>query len=195
MHKSKRDSTGDSSTDESEGQTSIDSGIELSRQLLKDEESCDSNGDNLLAPNSSLAVMDSDIDSDADGTLITSDTELLINERQETRTTEHGRMLKIRRWSASWSPNMVASRARNKAGQCSMCCGACVTSCINCTPKQFALFTVTKLKLLLHKLVEVARLMTDRKVILSASIYGVYGALHVMANEVTYTIISTLFYC
>ena len=191
LHKSKRGSGGGSdgvggSDGGSEGQTSTDSGIELSRQL-QDEDDPDA-GDSSLAPNSSLAVMESDIDSETDGGLlrdVTSDTELLIDEREEPEKSHRGRVGRMKRWSYSWNPDTIVKRTHNRARQCSTCCGACVTTCVNCTPRQAAVFTVSKLKLLLLKLLEVAKLMTDRKVLLSTSIYGIYGALHVMASEVS----------
>lgn len=184
LHKTKAETSGNSGN--GEGQSSTDSGIELSRQIQEDD------GDETrLIPggSTSLVVMESDVDSDSDGGVlsfdegITSDTELLINADRGVME-ERGRRLKIRQWTASWSPNAVVKRTRNRASRCWAHCGTCATNCINLTPKQVSLFLVAKLKVLLHKLLEVGRLLKDRKVVLSTSLYGLYGGLQVMANEV-----------
>lgn len=131
--------------------------------------------------------MESDIDSESDGGILsfdedaTSDTELLAN---AGRIRERGRHRNLRRWADSWSPNMVVRRTQQKAGRYWTWCSSCVTDCINCTPKKVGLFLVGKLKVLLHKLLEVVRLITDRKVIVSTSLYGMFGFLDVIATEV-----------
>ena len=185
LHKTKAES---SSRGDSEGQSSTDSGIELSGQI---QEGGELTGDKeRLIPSSddaALVVMESDVDSESDGGILsfdedaTSDTELLAN---TGIVRERGRRWKLRQWADSWSPNVVVRRTQMKAGRCWTRCGACVADCINCTPKQVGLFLVGKFKVLLHKLLEVVRLITDRKVIISTSLYGMYGSLQVMASEV-----------
>lgn len=170
-----------------------DSGIELAKLPQEDEEK-----EGELPPSTALVVMESDIDSESDGgglsfdEGVTSDTELLLRDGEQARDdVERRRLWKIRQWSASWSPNMVVKRTRTKAGHCRKCCVSCVTKCASCTPSQAGQFLVVKVKLLLHKLLEIGRLITDRRVFLSTTIYGLYGGLHVMASEVRVYITAT----
>jgi MFS family permease len=186
LHKTKAEASSSRGGD-SERQSSTDSGIELSAQI---QEGGEVNGDEekLIPPSydGGLVVMESDIDSESDGGILsfdedaTSDTELLVN---TGRVRERRRQWRLRQWADSWSPNVVVRRTQQKAGRCWGRCGACATNCISCTPKQVGLFLVGKLKVLLYKLLEVGRLITDRKVILSTALYGMYGSFHVMANE------------
>ena len=182
LHKSRRDSATSSQTTETPSST--DSGIELARQLQEDDKEPD---DKLLAPDTPL-VMESDIDSEPDDGMtsfdegITSDTELLIDTREgEERGRWRGR---LRRWSASWSPQVVVRNTQSKARGWRESCGGCVTSCVSCTPRKAWQLLRNKLRLMLHKLLAVARLMGDRKVFLSTSIYGIFGGLHILLSEV-----------
>ena len=135
--------------------------------------------------------MESDVDSESDGGLtsfdegINSDTELLIGTSGGGGGgCDEGRVGRLRRWSNSWSPSAVGQRTRNKARGCRLGCGVCVTSCAACTPRKASVFLVNKVRLLVLKLVEVARLFADRRVFLSTSLYGMYGGIHVLISEV-----------
>ena len=224
LHKSRGDddSDDDGPGRDSEAKCSDDSGIDLSRQLQDEENEetvpsstaladsgielaklpQDEEREGLLPPNTALVVMESDVDSESDGgglsfdEDITSDTELLLKDSEETRGgTGEGRAWKIKQWSASWSPRVVMRGARTRAGHCRTRCVSCVTNCANCTPSQVGLFLVVKVKLLLRKLLEVGRLLVDRRVFFSTAIYGVYGGLQVMASEVCdCTIIIYMYY-
>lgn len=180
LHKTKKTS----SSHETEGQNSTDSGIELSAQLQDDDSHAGDSDCLIPGQSASLAVMESDVDSESDGGILsfdegaTSDQELLVNTQRQRKN----KIWRIRH--ASWSPNQVIRRTQNRAGKCWTGCGACATQCINCTPKQVGLFLVARLKVLLLKLLEIIRLMKDRRVVLSTSLYGLYGGLHVMVNEV-----------
>lgn len=182
LHKTKKTS----STHETEGQNSTDSGIELSAQLQDDDPHAGDRDSLIPGQSASLAVMESDVDSESDGGILsfdeeaTSDQELLVNTQRQRKN----KRWRIRQSAASWSPNQVLRRTQNRAGKCWAGCGACATQCINCTPKQVGLFLVARLKALLLKLLEIGRLLKDRRVILSTSLYGLYGGLHVMVNEV-----------
>ena len=135
-------------------------------------------------------MMESDIDSESDAgaTLsfdedITSDTELLVATSGERG---RGREMRerVRRWSANWSPNAIGTRTRNTASRWRASWREYWKACVGCTLKTAWLFLVKKVKLLLLKLVEVARLMVDRKVFLSTSLYGMYGGIHILISEV-----------
>jgi MFS family permease len=182
LHKTRRDSAASSETTETPSST--DSGIELARQLLDDERE---SGDRPIASDTAPLVMESDIDSESDGGMtsfderVGSDTELLIN---EGRSEEEREMVGIvRRWSTSWSPHVAIRRTRSKARGWREGCGVCVASCASCTPKKARRFLRDNLRRMLGKLHMVARLMVDRKVFLSTSIYGMYGGLHVLVSE------------
>ena len=54
-------------------------------------------------------------------------------------------------------------------------CGQCATACLNCTPRKVGAFLVTQLKGSLHKLLEVWRVMTDRRVLIITSLYTIYA--------------------
>lgn len=193
LHKTRRAG----SSGEAEGQNSSDSGIELSTQL-QDDGSHEEDKDCLIQRTSaSLAVMESDVDSESDGILsfdedVTSDQELLVNTQRDPLKRKKWR-IRFRQSIASWSPNKVLRRTRNSVGKCWAGCGACATQCIKCSPEQAGLFLIAKLKVLLHKLVEIVQLVKDRRVILSTSLYGLYGGLHVMVNEVGLLVIVFLF--
>ena len=183
MHKTRRDSAASSETTETPSST--DSGIELARQLLDDERE---SGDRPIASDTAPLVMESDIDSESDGGMtsfderVGSDTELLINEGRSEE--ERERVGIVRRWSTSWSPHVAIRRTRSKARGWREGCGVCVASCASCTPKKARRFLRDNLRRMLGKLHMVARLMVDRKVFLSTSIYGMYGGLHVLVSEV-----------
>ena len=194
LHKSSRGRDGEDGSD-SERKDSTDSGIELSRQLQEEDEERNENR-MMSGAMGSPAMMESDIDSESDGGVLSfdesaaaSDTELLINEDRSTERNRRrgrgkGRVRKLRQWTASWSPHVVVGQTRSRGSVCWPRCGARATACLDCTPRKFGMFIVTQLKVLLHKLLEVARLMKDRKVILSTSLYGIYGGIAVMLNEV-----------
>lgn len=188
LHKTKRAT----SSGEAEGQNSTDSGIELSTQLQDDETHAEDKDCLIQGASISLTVMESDVDSESDGGILsfdedaTSDQELLINTHRDASERKRWRIRwRFRQSIASWSPNQVLRRTRNCTGKCWTGCGACATQCINCSPKQAGLFLIVKLNVLLHKLLEVGRLVKDRRVIVSTSLYGLYGGLHVMVNEVS----------
>ena len=198
MHKTRRDSAASSVTMETQA-SSTDSGIELARQLQENDEE-----DKLVAADTVPLLMESDIDSESDGGImssdggitssdagitsfderIASDTELLINECRSKEEEERERGGRLRRWSTSWSPHVVVRRTRSKARGWREGCGMCVTSCADCTPRKAWQFLRHNLRLMLKKLLAVARLMVDRKVFLSSSIYGIFGGLHVLVSEV-----------
>ena len=196
LHKSSRGGYGDDGSD-SERKDSTDSGIELSRQLQEDDEQRNEEEARMMpGAMGSPVMMESDIDSESDGGVLSfdesaaaSDTELLINEDRSTernrrRGRVRGRVRRLRQWTASWSPHVVVRQTRSRGSVCWTRCGTRATACLDCTPRKFGMFLMTRLKVLLHKLLEVARLMKDRKVVLSTSLYGIYGSLAVMLNEV-----------
>ena len=198
LHKSSRGGDGDDGSD-SERKDSTDSGIELSRQLQEDDEQRNEEEARMMpGAVGSPVMMESDIDSESDGGVLSfdesaaaSDTELLINEDRSTernrrrgRGRGRGRVRRLRQWTASWSPHVVVRQTRSRGSVCWTRCGARATACLDCTPRKFGMFLMTRLKVLLHKLLEVARLMKDRKVVLSTSLYGIYGGIAVMLNEV-----------
>ena len=196
LHKSSRGRDGEDGSD-SERKDSTDSGIELSRQLQEEDEERNEEEDRMMTGTmGSPVMMESDIDSESDGGVLSfdesaaaSDTELLINEERSTERNRRrgrgkGRVRRLRQWTASWSPHVVVGQTRSRGSVCWTRCGARATACLDCTPRKFGMFIVTQLKVLLHKLLEVARLMKDRKVVLSTSLYGMYGGIAVMLNEV-----------
>ena len=193
LHKAKG-ATNSSTNSDSEVTNSSDSGIELTGQLQEEDQEMREVGDGqeMNSQKASLLVMESDVDSEPDVGVLsfdeeaTSDTELLINEDHSSEEEGRGGRVarRIRQWSASRSPTVVVRQTRNTANRCRVGCGVCVTDCLNCTPKQAGLYLAVKIRVLLHKLLEVARLIKDRKVLLSTTIYGVYGGIQVMTMEV-----------
>ena len=182
----KRKNRGENSG-ESEKESSSDSGIELSRSTQAGAEEEDAE------VSTSLVMMESDIDSESDAGALSfdesanSDTELLVN----ARTVNKRRTGQLREWAVSWSPAVVARQSRMRASSCWTHCGSCMTSCLNCTPRQAGLYVSYKLRQLLLKLKEMAKLMIDRRVFLSISLYALLGMVTVMVTEAS----SLLSYC
>lgn len=187
--KKKRDSN------EREKETSSDSGIELSKQVQDDEVevAVESNIAMAMDRSDSAVVMESDIDTESEAGILsfdesaTSDTELLMNvERDSERVGDRRkRFHKVKQWAASWSPTVIARTYRHRASVCWTSCGVCMAACSSCTPRQVTRFMAAKLRAFLHKLLEMAKLMMDRRVFLSTSLYSLLGGIAVMLNEVT----------
>ena len=110
----------------------------------------------------------------------TSDTELLTNAGRERKRG----MGQLRVWAESWKPAVVLRRTRHRASACYSRCGGWVTACLNCTPRQARLWVAVKGKKLLRNLLAMAKMVIDRTVIVSISLYALMGLSTVLYDEV-----------
>ena len=136
---------------------------------------------------SSLLVMESDVDSESKSEDLScedesamSDTELLTSTRRKRKRD----VRQLREWAVSWKPVVVLRRTRHRASACYSRCGTCAAACLSCTPGQARLWVAAKGKQLLRKLLAMGKLMTDRAVFVSISLYALMGMGTILYDEV-----------
>ena len=142
------------------------------------------------------AIVDSDIDTESDFESVTSDTELLI----QTNTNLQGEPTKLHRKKlqsilSSLNPLPLFITIKNRFSDCFrtlVICFTCIASCElcsklkaggwRCTPQGLRSGAATRLK----QLGQTARLLADRRIFLSVSLYGLTSFIFIMQNEVRF---------
>lgn len=139
------------------------------------------------------AIVDSDIDTESDFESVTSDTDLLI----QTNTNLQGEPTKLH-WKklqsilSSLNPLPLFIMIKNRFSDCFqtlVICFTCIASCElcsklkaggwRCTPQGLRSGAVTRLK----QLGQTARLLADRRIFLSVSLYGLTSFIFILQNE------------
>ena len=133
-------------------------------------EAADESDVELLVPSETIQIVESDIDSQSDFETVSSDTELLLEERRaEVRfQNELGHL----------------GRAKRKLLSYRQQCKSCVTCCLECTPRKACTLLGTKLRAGGSKLKMMLRLIRDRRVIISTSLYGMLAFGSIIIQEV-----------
>ena len=158
-----------------------------------------------------LIVMESDIDTDSDFETISSDTELLLKTQRDSKSTDGRRAhlyssLRIFKSSVSsclireCGPGQCYGRVRNSLADsygCVMMCTECLKSCVNCHyKKQWTLGEVkgqakAKFRNARHSMLNLFRLILDRRIFLSTLLYALLAFFTITCNEVSSNIIFT----
>ena len=127
----------------------------------------------LLVPSQTIQIVESDIDSQSDFENVSSDTELLLDERREEVRFQNklGLLGRAKR-------NLLSYRQQ---------CKSCVTCCLDCTPRKACMLVGTKLRAGGSKLKMMLRLIRDRRVIISTSLYGLLAFATIITQEVHYS--------
>ena len=199
------------SLDSASSLQSGDSGIEL----LNDVRTMDSDAN--LQPDMNddeLIVMESDIDTDSDFETISSDTELLLKTQRDSKSIDGHRAhsyLSLRFFKSSVSsclirecgPGQCYARVRNSLVDsygCVVVCTECLKSCVKCcykkqwTPGEVKGQAKAKLRNAKRSMLNLLRLILDRRVFLSTLLYALLAFFTIMCNEVssnTVTIMSS----
>lgn len=150
---------------------SEDSGIELMRQE-RDQEVDDSDVE-------MVQIAESDIDSQSDFEVVSSDTELLIESRR-------------RRPQRTKLPGTTAlcRKAREKTQEYKDDFHSCVSCCVGikeCSSTKARDVFLEKLKAIAAKLKEMFTLLRDGRVLISTSLYGLFAFASIMSQEVSPT--------
>ena len=174
---------------------SSDSGIELSQQKAGEgeEESDDVTGQSGKDENSREdgegldcqvpLILESDVDSESDPEAVASDTELLVNERRGRTKVSWVKFRNLRDYF---------NDTRTKVASCCAGCIACGIACYSCTwthqltREKIRELTLSKLRSVRNTLKQTFRLMNDRRILLSTSLYGLAGYLVLVSQEVSY---------
>ena len=164
-------SRAEASSDSDHHLPSLDSGIEMIQQ--GEVTDADDSDVEMLVPSEAVRIVESDIDSQSDFENVSSDTELLIEERREEVRIQNaiGRVGRAKR-------NLVRYRQQ---------CTSCVTCCLDCTPRKACTLVGTKLRAGGSKMKLMLRLIRDRRVIISTLLYGMLAFATIIVQEVCYS--------
>ena len=128
-------------------------------------------------------IVESDMDSESDPEAVASDTELLINERRRERRSDS--------WVKFRNPQDYFNDTRARVAGCHAGCVACAVACHSFSWKQQV--TREKVKEYAHRKArtglsrtkQVLLLLLDRRVFFSITIYGLFGFLTLIGQEVS----------
>ena len=184
--------------DSSSSLQSGDSGIELSSGMKMIDSTNlqpDINDDELI-------TMESDIDTDSDFETINSDTKLLLKTQRDSKNLDGGKthLYSSRFFNSSVSsclvsecgPRQCYGRVRNSLMDsygCVVVCMECLKSCVNYskqwTPGEVKGQGKAKLRKARHSMLNLFRLILDRRVFLSTLLYALLAFFTIMCNEVS----------
>ena len=125
-------------------------------------------------------IVESDVDSESDPEAIASDTELLVNERRRGRT----------RVSCRVNPREYFNDTLAKVPRCYAGCITCTVACYSCSwahqlaREKVKEIMLNKLRAVWSTMKQIFCLMKDRRILLSTSLYGLYGYLSLISKEV-----------
>ena len=137
-----------------------------------------------------LIMAESDIDTESDFETVTSDTELLIRERNEIENTNAQSLQRRRTLKDHCNPLASLAKMKTRLLNCFSSLAACVTCIANydykvkCTPRNTRSVTITKLKQSGQSLKRTVWLLFDRRVALSICLYAMFAFLSIVSREV-----------
>ena len=129
-------------------------------------------------------IVESDVDSESDPEAIASDTELLVNERRRGRTRGRTRV-------SCWvNPREYFNDTLAKVPRCYAGCITCAVACYSCSwahqlaREKVKEIMLNQLRTVWSTMKQIFCLMKDRRILLSTSLYGLYGYLSLISIEV-----------
>ena len=148
---------------------SEDSGLELTSQ----------SGDEEVELYETNQIAESDLDSQSDLEIVSSDVELLVEQRGESRNQ-----------TKFQSPMATMRRIKHQTLSCHKHCLSCCLSCKNdCTSGKAPVIVLAKVRSGAAKLKKMILLMRDRRVFISIMLYGLMSFFGIISNEVAIQII------
>ena len=154
--------------------------------------------------NDELTMMESDIDTDSDIEVIDSDTELLLETQSNSKNSDgsgaHSYLSRSFKSSVSsclvreCGPRQCYGRVRNSlvdSYDCVVLCVECLKSCVTYRhgnrwrPGEVKGQAKTKLRNAIHSVLNLLRLILDRRVFLSTLLYALLAFFTIMCNEVS----------
>ena len=194
----------DTNTFETNGSLqSNDSGIELlsSEKLSKDDSDTEliDLTRSEIDDDDELVMVESDVDTDSDFERVNSDTELLVKEPRNSDSRHTRSNSTISRSCipeclvTQCGPRQCYTTVRNSlmdSYHCVVVCLECLKGCDSCchrswTPGEPGSQAMGKLTRLGHPILNLLRLIVDRRVFLSTLLYGLLAFIVVMCNEVS----------
>ena len=199
-------STNLETNDSSGSLLSNDSGIELKMNGSdSDTELIDVTQSEIDDHDDEIVMMESDIDTDSDFEQASSDTELLTHERRTSDT--YSNCSKFSNFVKHFVPSCLIrecgpgqcyGRVRNSLADsygCVKMCTECLKSCVNCrykkqwTPGEVKGQTKAKLRNARQSMLNLLRLILDRRIFLSTLLYALLAFFTITCNEVSSNII------
>ena len=211
QEESSNDSESEDKNDFPSSLQSNDSGIELltNERIDSDTELVDlTRSDIDDSDMDEVMVVESDIDTDSDFERVNSDTELLINERNEAKkvSSDQDCLFKFRQLCipecivTQCGPKQCYHSARNSVADSYdnvVACLVCLKHCGSCcqrkwTPGETRSGAKVKLRKAGQSVLAILRLMMDRRVFLSTLLYGLVAFLVIISNEVSCSVDSSV---
>ena len=172
---------------------SSDSGIEIMHQL--DSKNSDSDTEMIdLTPSETdteqLIMAESDIDTESDFETVTSDTELLIRERNEIENTNAQNLQRRRTLKDHCNPLASLAKMKTRLLNCFSSLAACVTCIANydykvkCTPRNTRSAATKLARATGRNFKQIFELLKDRQIFVSTLLYGLMCFLAIITQEV-----------